>query len=401
MAAAGWVDTPISELLVFKNGLNKSKEFFGSGTPIINFMDVMRHTEIQELDVVGRVNLATDEIKRFSARKHDLFFTRTSETVDEIGTASLLIDSIPGAVFSGFILRGRPKRLDVVPEFLVRALKTQAARDQIVSTATYTTRALTNGGALGRVIVPLPNAVEQAAIADALRDVESLIASLEQVIAKKRAIKQGLLQELLTGHTRLPGFAGSWDTTTFGRVAGPVKDRVDPRLAAGRVVELEHISQGSGQLLGHADLRDSASVKTAFKQGDVLFGKLRAYLRKYWLADRDGFCSTEIWALRARPLVVSEFLRYVVEQDAFIDTASTAYGTHMPRSDWGVVSKWELQLPPADEQRAIARILLDVDAEIELLGRRIAATRAVKQGMMQGLLTGRTRLRADKEPTVA
>ncbi|HEY0225120.1 MAG TPA: restriction endonuclease subunit S, partial [Mycobacterium sp.] len=127
--------------------------------------------------------------------------------------------------------------------------------------------------------------------------------------------------------------------------------------------------------------------------GDVLFGKLRAYLRKYWLADRDGFCSTEIWALRARPGVsVGSFIRYVIEQDRFIEAASTSYGTHMPRSDWGVVSKFELSLPPIDEQRAIAQVLVDADNEIDALERRLTSARAVKQGMMQELLTGRTRL---------
>ena len=226
-----------------------------------------------------------------------------------------------------------------------------------------------------------------------LGSTDGLIRRLKQLIEKKRAIKQGLMQELLTGRTRLPGFDGSWRRVAFGDIASPSKDRVDPKNATGRVVELEHLSAGTGVLLGDADLADSVSLKTRFVKGDVLFGKLRAYLRKYWLADRGGFASTEIWALRPRPAFASEqFLRYVVEQDSFIEAASTAYGTHMQRSDWKVVSRYQLSLPPLNEQTAIGSTLRDADTEIAALERRLEATRAVKLGMMQELLTGRTRL---------
>lgn len=75
-----------------------------------------------------------------------------------------------------------------------------------------------------------------------------------------------------------------------------------------------------------------------------------------------------------------------------IETASTAYGTHMPRSDWNVVKNYEVRLPPLREQIAIASVLSDMDAEIAALEQRRDKTRDLKQGMMQELLTGRTRL---------
>ena len=84
--SAPWVESHVGQLLEFKNGLNKSSEYFGSGTPIVNFMDVMNGPRITAGDVAGRVTLSRDEIKRFSAKRGDLFFTRTSETVDEVGT---------------------------------------------------------------------------------------------------------------------------------------------------------------------------------------------------------------------------------------------------------------------------------------------------------------------------
>lgn len=244
--------------------------------------------------------------------------------------------------------------------------------------------------------IPHPTAkAEQAAIAEALSDADALIESLEQLIAKKRQIKQGAMQELLTQKKRLPGFRGEWEVKRFGDVAFLRKDRIDPRRAGVQAfcIELEHIEQGSGHLVGNGSTGELSSLKTVFQRGDVLFGKLRAYLRKYWLADCTGVCSTEIWAFVANlSYVLPEFLFQLVTVDQFIEIASTAYGTHMPRSDWKVVKSYEVALPKLDEQTAIASILSDMDSEIASLETKLAKYRQIKQGMMQELLTGRIRL---------
>ena len=236
---------------------------------------------------------------------------------------------------------------------------------------------------------------EQSDIADALDAVDELLIGLDRLIAKKRDLKQAAMQQLLTGQTRLPGFQSEWESTTFGQIARPRRDRVDPRNSGVQdfCVELEHIAPAGGELLGHTSAGEQASIKSAFSAGDVLFGKLRAYLRKYWLATRPGVCSTEIWVLAPkREIMTTEFLFQLVKTDDFIEAASNSYGTHMPRSDWSIVKNFELALPPVPEQRAIATVLSDMDAELSCLEARRDKTRALKQGMMQELLTGRTRL---------
>ena len=91
-------------------------------------------------------------------------------------------------------------------------------------------------------------------------------------------------------------------------------------------------------------------------------------------------------------MVLPAFLFQLVTVNQFIEVASTAYGTHMPRSDWSVVKNYELALPQVSEQTAIATILSDMDAELAALEARRDKTRTLKQGMMQELLTGKTRL---------
>ncbi|MGW9641723.1 restriction endonuclease subunit S [Streptomyces albidoflavus] len=199
-----WRRVEVRELLEFRNGLNKESSFFGSGTPIVNFMDVMNGPVIAAGDVTGRVTLTRDEIKRFSAKKGDLFFTRTSETVDEVGTAAALVEHVSDAVFSGFVLRGRPRVRDLDSQFLAHLFKTEVIRQQVTSTASYTTRALTNGRALGRVVVDIPTLKEQRAISQVLGEVDAEIGALRARLTKAEAVKRGMKQELLTGRKRLP-----------------------------------------------------------------------------------------------------------------------------------------------------------------------------------------------------
>ena len=186
-----------------------------------------------------------------------------------------------------------------------------------------------------------------------------------------------------------------WKELEISELCVPRKLRIDPRVSGGGdiCVELEHIAGGSGQLLGVTNTSGISSLKTKFEPGDVLFGKLRAYLRKYWLAEFAGVCSTEIWALSAnRTQAVPGFLAQIVRTEDFIEAASLSYGTHMPRSDWAIVSKLIVSVPPLKEQEAIAEALSDIDVVIGSLDALTVKKRDVKQATMQQLLTGRARL---------
>ena len=290
-------------------------------------------------------------------------------------------------------IRTDPKRLD--PHFLNSYLLSAAGQRQIDSYQAGGNRQGLNYGQIRSFLIPQPTLSEQRAIAEALSDVDGLLAALEALIAKKRAIKQAAMQQLLTGKTRLPGFSGVWETRRLGEIASIRNHKVLPSNVPPDTpcVELDHIEQGKGRLLECSTAQHSTSSKYRFLSGDVLFGRLRSYLRKFWLADRDGICTTEIWPLSTDPQQSdSGFLHAIVQCEQFIEVASISYGTHMPRADWGVIQNFEIRLPQVQEQRAIAAILSDMDAEIAALERRRDKTRAIKQGMMQQLLTGRVRL---------
>lgn len=244
-------------------------------------------------------------------------------------------------------------------------------------------------------VIARPSLPEQRAIAEALSDMDALLEALESLIAKKRKLKQATLQQLLTRQIRLPGFSGVWRTKRFHEIASIRNQKVLPSNVGidTPCVELDHIGQGTGRLREHSMAPNSTSSKYRFFSGDVLFGRLRSYLRKFWHADRDGICTTEIWPLMTDSQQAdSGFLHAIVQSDRFIEAASISYGTHMPRADWGVIRDFEVRLPRVREQRAVATVISDMDAEIAALEARRDKTRDLKQAMMQELLTGKTRL---------
>ena len=158
-------------------------------------------------------------------------------------------------------------------------------------------------------------------------------------------------------------------------------------------IELEHIGKGNGKLLDISAANNTNSIKYKFFNGDVLFGRLRSYLRKFWHATFNGICTTEIWPLVVdNKQAVSGFIFAIIQTEKFIKEASISYGTHMPRADWGILKNFKLPLAPIHEQRAIATALSDVDQLIESLDKLIAKKRAIKQATMQQLLSGKQRL---------
>lgn len=193
-----WEPLKIGNLLDFKNGLNKGKEFFGDGIPIVNYMDVYSKPCIYANEVEGRVRLSRNEIKRFDVKKGDVFFTRTSETVSEVGYASVLLDDIEDGVFSGFVLRGRPKndKLDIL--YCQYCFSTPEIRRAIIVGATYTTRALTNGTYLATIPILLPKPDEQHAIAKAIMAADAQLTAERDHLRKLEDIKRGLMDDLLT-----------------------------------------------------------------------------------------------------------------------------------------------------------------------------------------------------------
>ncbi len=255
----------------------------------------------------------------------------------------------------------------------------------------------------------VPDSVEeQLAIAGALSDADAWIESLEQLIAKKRLIKQGAMQELLTGKRRLPGFSGEWETTTLGlNCAFENGDRSSnyPSLSSFRrsgipFINAGHLSNGRISLSQMDYITEQAYERLGggkVRVGDILFC-LRGSLGKFGVVG-DGFGEAAI----ASSLVIiradsknldSGFLRSYFNSSRCTQMIELlSGGAAQPNLGVRDLTRFEIPIPPSvREQTAIAAVLSDMDAEIEALQVQLAKAREIKQGMMQELLTGRIRL---------
>lgn len=203
-----WEEKRLGDIYEFKNGLNKEKEFFGKGTPIVNYMDVNKNTHLYKNTIKGRVQLTKKEIENYSAKKGDLFFTRTSETIDEIGYTAVLLDDIEDAVFSGFILRARPKNELIDFKFSGYCFMTREVRKEIIKKSSMTTRALTSGTSLKQVAFYLPLLPEQTKIADFLSTVDDKIQNQQDKITHLENIKKGFMQKIFSRKIRFKDDSG-------------------------------------------------------------------------------------------------------------------------------------------------------------------------------------------------
>ena len=193
-----WKENTLKNIFIFKNGLNKEKSAFGKGTPIINYTDVWGKRGLKLKDVKGKVTLNKNEIENYSAKKGDVFFTRTSETINEIGLTSVLLEDIKDCVFSGFVLRGRPISNLIVNEYNQYCYSLDFMRNEITKKSSYTTRALTNGELLSQVLINLPTKSEQQKIAEILDCATRQVELQEQLVDKLKVQKKALMQKLLT-----------------------------------------------------------------------------------------------------------------------------------------------------------------------------------------------------------
>ena len=381
-----WVHKTLGELFVFKNGLNKGKEYFGYGTPIINYMDVYKHPAIKKKYVQGRVTLSHQELDRFRVLKGDVFFTRTSETPEEVGMSATLLEDIPNCSFSGFVLRARPLTDLLIPEYCVYAFTAKEIRASIIKNCTYTTRALTNGRVLASLKLPIPSLAEQQRIASALSDADALVTELDALIEKKRAIMAGTMQELLTGKRRLQGFSEPWVERTLEEICLRHDNLRIPVKASDR-------KAGYTPYYGANGIQDYVEGYTHDGESILIAEDGANDLDNYPV----NFAVGKIWVnnhahvVKAKEeFIYSYFLYLALKQCNFNDVI---VGSSRAKLNASSLMQINVKYPSSlAEQRAIASILSDMDAEIAELEAKRDKYKEVRQGMMQQLLTGKIRL---------
>lgn len=400
----------MGDVLAFSNGINADKSAYGSGVPFANVLEVITHDALNTEQIPGRITVTPKVLKRYEVKYGDVLLNRTSETQEEVGLTSVYLGDEP-IVFGGFVFRGRPITDELTVSFSKYAFRSPVVRRQIVASGQGGIRSNIGQRDLKSVLVPVPPRPEQESIAEVLDDLNLLVSRLERLVAKKRDVKQGLMQDLLTASTRLPGFSDPWVVLHVAQAS-----HLKARIGWQGLTTAEYRTSGEYRLVGGTDFKngrvDWATTpyvdKWRFDQdlnikvqvGDVLLTKDGTIGKVAFVHSVPGPATLNSGVFVVRPkkgAYDSGFLFHMMRSRIFADfVAGLSAGStinHLYQRDLVTL---EFRVPEElDEQRAIAELLFDADEAIDALERRLAKARAVKHGMMQELLTGQTRLPAE------
>jgi type I restriction enzyme S subunit len=344
--------------------------------------------------------------KAFNARNQkswlrpgDLLTIQTGD----IGVTTVVPPALAGANCHALVISRLDSRVSE-PHFYCQYFNSERGRAQLKEIETGSTMKHLNVGDMKLLLLPSPPVEEQRAIAAALCDTDALLAGLDRLIAKKRDLKQAAMQQLLTGQTRLPGFQGEWeakrlgDLGAFHKGSGVKKDESrSGDLPCVRYGEIYTHHNECIRTFNSWISRDVARTATRLKSGDLLFagsGETKAEIGKCvaFVQECEAYAGGDIVILR--PVGIdSVFMGYYCNMPPInAQKASKGQGDAVVHISAAALAAITVNLPPQAEQAAIATVLSDMDAELTALEARRDKTRALKQGMMQELLTGRTRL---------
>ena len=402
-----WRIVLLSELSIegFQNGLFYEVARKNKGIPIINVGDLYKSSPIAN-DKLELFNATAEEIKRYQVFNGDLFFTRSSIVPSGIAFCNWYRCSEKKAVvFDSHVVRFKTNTDVVNPMYLYLACIRPDARKYFLANAKTATMTTIDQTVLGRCPIPYPALKEQTAIAEAVSDADNLIFYLQKLIEKKKAIKQGTMQELLTGKKRLPGFDEEWRTYKLGELGSFDKgcgiSRAESNTGnfpAVRYGELytkhtDYVKQYYSCISG-----DVAQTAKRVTFGDILFAASGETKEEIGVCAaivdrRDIFAGGDIVVFtpttEINPIFFGTLLNMPFVQKQKSERGQGDAVVHIHADS---LSEIIISMPEKNEQEAIATVIKDFNDEIEQLERKLAKYQQIKQGMMQELLTGRIRL---------
>ncbi|MDD4905542.1 MAG: restriction endonuclease subunit S [Methylobacter tundripaludum] len=401
-----WDASPLPNIVWFQEGPGlRNWQFKPSGLKVINVTNLQENGYL-DLSRTER-HISWEEFKtmyqHFLIDDGDVVVASSGNSYCK--TAVVRQSDLP-LLMNTSVIRFKAKK-GIVRSYMLIYLKSKYFKDQIDLMITGGAQPNFGPVHLTRVLVPLPpTRAEQEAIAEALSDADALIESLEQLIAKKRQIKQGAMQELLTGKKRLPGFSEDWKEKPISSFSAFVTKGATPTtygfswqnngvlFLRSECVSADGLDLAQSMFI--SETAHAALIRGEVRAGDILMTITGNVGRVVHLGTGFGVANINQHIARIRvnePDVSSSFIFHWLSQlsvRAYYALITT--GQAYPQISLKQVRETQVPLPSFPEQTAIAAILSDMDAEIAALEEKLAKTRSIKQGMIHNLLTGRIRL---------
>jgi|LSQX01.1.fsa_nt_gb type I restriction enzyme S subunit len=404
-----WNITSLREVSDIKTGPFGSalhaKDYVDLGTPIITVEHLGEYSiEHKNLPLVS--NNDKKRLSTYVLQVNDIVFSR----VGSVDRNARVTNNEDGWLFSGRLLRIRPNKNRVNSGYLSHHFHYEPVKQLIRNIAVGQTMSSLNTKLLSLFKVVIPPLAEQQAIATALSDIDGLINSLQKLIDKKKKIKQGAMQELLTGKRRLEG-SGEWIDLKLSElgcfVSGngfPIKYQGSQKNQYPFYKVSDFNNYGNEIYMSKAnnyiseEVRETLSVKIIPKNA-IIFAKIGAaiFLERKRIASMECCIDNNMMCFISNSSVLCGKFAYYIFQN--IKLGNLVSATALPSLSSKDIGEVLIYIPSnIEEQTAIANILSDMDSEIEALERKLNKYKDIKQGMMQELLTGRIRLLEEAVP---
>ena len=390
-----WESKCLEELFSFKNGLNKEKEFFGKGTPIVNFTDVYKNRGLKAEDIKGLVEVNEKELSNYNVSKGDVFFTRTSETIDDIGMSSVILDEVENTVFSGFVLRARPKNNILSDGFKKYCFSTFSARKEIVTKSSFTTRALTSGTLLNGVEINYPSKEEQEKISSFFSLIDDKISLQGEKLKMLKDYKTGMMQKIFSRELRFKDDEGrdypEWEEKKLSEVSD-VRDGThdSPKYVESgyRFITSKHLSS-NGKIdfsdISYISEEDYININKRSKVdiGDILFGMIGT-IGNPVLVEESEFAIKNVALIKEKDDLLNKYLIQVLNSSIISRQFYTLNsGGTQKFIALGVIRDLVIPVPNKEEQIKIANFLCNLDKRIDKEQEKLDSLNEYKKGLLQ------------------
>lgn len=400
MITSPWEIRPLSDVAEVRTGFAKNISVTVTKPVSVHYLRVANVQDgFLDLSDVSRIDVSRSDLQRFAVLPGDVLMNEGGD-LDKLGRGAIWNGAFDPCIHQNHVFVVRCSAA-VRPAYLRIWSSGGASRRYFLVAGKQTTNlASISKTALSQLPVAVPPLHEQDAIAKALSDVDALLTGLDQLIAKKRDLKQAAMQQLLTGKTRLPAFRGKWEATTLGNLAR-IQRGASPRpidspqwfdenssigwVRISDVTASGPLLRGTTQKVSALGVRHSRFVAKGSLIMSICATVGRPVITQIDVCIHDGFVVFD--DLRIDKLFGFHLLKFM--EPGWSKHGQT--GSQM-NLNTGLINQTIVGVPPVKEQVAIATALSDMDSEIELLEARRDKTCAIKQAMMQELLTGRIRL---------
>ena len=366
-----------------QTGTNLLGSVTGKGTPLLKMGNIQRgYFSLDRLEALdARAKVEAENIAYYGD-----FLFNTRNTLDLVGKGATWMGESGKFAFNSNLARFKFRGIDTI--FFNYLYNTQSLVFQVKARAMGTTSvAAIYPQSLNSLEYKLPTSAEQTKIGGYFRELDSLIGLHQRKHDKLVTLKKAMLQKMFpqpggaTPEIRFKGFSGAWMENEFKLIASrSTQSTSEEHLPR---IEYEDIISGTGRLNKDIFKKSSRKVGIKFEKGDVLFGKLRPYLRNWWLAEFDGIAVGDFWVLKSAT-ATSDLIYCLIQTEAFERIANQSAGSKMPRSDWKLVSNSVFRIPlHIEEQQKIGTYFRTLDELISQHATQLQKLQQIKSACLE------------------